>query len=101
MGEQHRDRIDRLETRAPGVLDEGLRNGDGANAEGWLAHLVAGQIGARSVADDDEVVVDSQFLGRDRGAVNLDLVGLGRRPDVEIELVLSKELNAALLPSRD
>ena len=82
MGEQHRDRIDRLEAFAPGVLDEGLGNRDRPYAEGGFAHFVAGQIGTRSVADDDEVVLDPQFLGRDRGAVNLDLVGLRRRLDV-------------------
>ena len=47
MGEQHRDRIDRREALAPGVLDEGLGNPDRPHAEGGLAHFVARQIGAR------------------------------------------------------
>src|SRR5580692_10220125 len=103
MGEQHRHRIDRLETRAPGVLDEGLWNRDGANAESGFAHFIAGQIGARSIADDDEVVRNPQFMSRDSGAMNLDLIGPRRRLDIvgetdlrNHETVLARELTPHL-----
>ena len=99
MGEQHRDRIDRLEAFAPGVLDEGLGNRDRPYAEGGFAHFVARQIGPGAVADDDEMVPDPQFMRCDRRAVNLDLVGLRRRLDVvgetdlrNDEAVLASEL---------
>ena len=82
MGEQHRDRIDRLEAVASGVLDEGLGNRDRPDAEGGFAHLVARQIGPGAVADDYEMVPDPQFLRRDCGSVNLDLIGPRRRLDV-------------------
>src|ERR1700722_2128855 len=91
MGEQHRNRIDRLEACAPSVLDEGLWNRDGANAERGFAHFIAGQIRARSIADDDEVVRNPQFLSRDRGAMNLDLIGPRRRLDVVRETDLGND----------
>jgi hypothetical protein len=52
------------------------------HAERGLADFVAGEIGSGPVADDDEEVPHPELLGRDGGAVNLDLVGLRRRLDV-------------------
>ena len=43
---------------------------DRLHAERRFADFVAGEVGARSVADDDQMVRDPQFLRRNRGAVN-------------------------------
>ena len=48
------------------VLDEGLGNRDRLHAESRLAHFVAGHIGPGPVADDDQILADPEFLGRDR-----------------------------------
>src|ERR1700733_6721836 len=86
-------------TKASGMAIARMPNG--------FADLVPRQIGARSIADDDEVVRNPQFLGRDRGAVNLDLIGPGRRPEIvgETDLrdhkaVLARELASHLGDSR-
>jgi len=107
MGEQHRDRIDRLETRPPGVLDESLGDRDRPYTERRFAHFVPWHIGARSIPDDNEVVRNPQFLGRDRGAVDLDLIGPRRRAKIvgetdlrNHEAVLARELASHLGDTR-
>ena len=88
-----------LKPCAPRLLDEGFGDGDGPDAEGGLAHLFAGQVGFRTVAEDDEPLARPEFVGRHRRAVNFDLIGLGGRLDVvaqpdlrDDETVLAGEL---------
>ena len=86
MGQQHRDGVDRLEALALDVLEIGLRDRHRLHAEGRLADFVARHVGTPAVADNDQEFVGLELLRGDDGAVNADLVGLGRRPDVVGEL---------------
>ena len=89
MGEQHRHVVDGLEAlalerRSANISEHPHR----LHAEGRLARLLAGHVGPRPVAGDDQHVADAQLLAGDHRAVDLDLVALRRDGEVVGELDL-------------